>query len=131
MGGEEPGDLAPRLEPGPFVFDVVEDAALSGALQDGDWVAVVREAEGVTVVRPASGHGRGAGGFEAAMITLDLTSGLDWIGLSAAVTTALADAGIACNVVAGAHHDHLFVPVQRAHDALAVLQSLRWPPAGG
>ena len=37
----------------------------------------------------------------------------------------LADAGIACNMLAGYHHDHLLVPVARAGDAISLLRSLR------
>jgi hypothetical protein len=46
------------------------------------------------------------------------------VGLTAAVSGALAEAEIACNVVAGFHHDHLFVPWERRDEALAILQRL-------
>jgi len=59
-----------------------------------------------------------------------VTSDLHAVGLTAAVATALAAAGISCNVVAGACHDHLFVPVDRAGEALAALQALRQPSSG-
>jgi len=51
-------------------------------------------------------------------------SALEGVGLTAAVTSALADMGIACNVVAGFHHDHLFVPWQRREEALDALRRL-------
>jgi hypothetical protein len=40
------------------------------------------------------------------------------------MSTALSDAGISCNVLAGYHHDHLLVPSDRADEAIAVLQRL-------
>lgn len=40
------------------------------------------------------------------------------------VATGLAEAGLSCNVVAGFHHDHLFVEHSRADEALAVLRGL-------
>jgi hypothetical protein len=40
------------------------------------------------------------------------------------VSTVLADAGIACNVVAALRHDHLFVPAGRADEVQAILQAL-------
>ena len=46
------------------------------------------------------------------------------VGLTAAVSTALARAGIACNMLAGFHHDHLLVPLNRLDDALDVLDTL-------
>jgi hypothetical protein len=51
-------------------------------------------------------------------------SALDAVGLTAAVSRALADAGVSCNVIAGAHHDHLLVPFERGEEALAVLRGL-------
>lgn len=63
--------------------------------------------------------------FRAAWITLTVHSDLQAVGLTAAVATSLADAGISCNVVAAAHHDHLFVPVESAGLAIAVLQALQ------
>lgn len=62
--------------------------------------------------------------FVAAWLTLDVPSALDAVGLSAAVTTALAARGIACNLLAGFHHDHLLVPHDRADDAIAALEAL-------
>jgi len=52
-------------------------------------------------------------------------SDLAAVGLTAAFAQALAAVGISCNVLAGAHHDHLFVPVDRATDALAALRALQ------
>ena len=63
--------------------------------------------------------------FRSAWITLRVHSDLAAVGLTAAFARALADAGIACNVVAGVHHDHLFVPADRAGDALAALRALQ------
>jgi uncharacterized protein len=40
------------------------------------------------------------------------------------VASELAQAGLSCNVVAGYHHDHLFVPYDRAPSAVAVLEAL-------
>ena len=64
-------------------------------------------------------------GFVAAWLTLEVTSALDAIGLTAAVATALADAGISCNVLAGYHHDHLLVPEIRSAEAIAAIAALR------
>jgi uncharacterized protein len=45
----------------------------------------------------------------AARITLRASSALEETGLNAAVSRALADAGISCYVIAGAAHDRLFM----------------------
>ena len=57
-------------------------------------------------------------------ITLGVTSSLQAVGLTAAVAGALAAAGIAANVVAAFHHDHVFVPADRAADVMACLAGL-------
>ena len=44
--------------------------------------------------------------------------------------TSLAAAGIPSNPVSGFHHDHLFVPVDRSDEALALLRSLAVAPPG-
>lgn len=89
-------------------------------------IATFLEREGLSLIveeRVAVSH-RLAPAFRAAWITLTVYSDLNAVGLSAAVSTALADAGISCNVVAAVHHDHLFVPVDRANDAMALLRRL-------
>ena len=57
-------------------------------------------------------------------ITLQVHSNLEAVGLTAAVATALAEEGISANVVAATCHDHVFVPVAKAEQALAVLQAV-------
>ncbi len=51
-------------------------------------------------------------------------SSLEAVGLTAAVSAALTEAKISCNVLAGFHHDHLLVPVADAERALEVLHEL-------
>jgi hypothetical protein len=60
-----------------------------------------------------------------AQITLRVHSSLSAVGLIAAVSAAFAREGIACNPVSAFHHDHLFVPWPRRHDALAALAQLQ------
>ena len=62
--------------------------------------------------------------FVGAWITLQVHSSLEAIGLTAAVSAALTEAKISCNVLAGFHHDHLLVPVADADRALEVLHEL-------
>ncbi|MBT8148211.1 MAG: ACT domain-containing protein, partial [Gammaproteobacteria bacterium] len=58
------------------------------------------------------------------LLTLKVHSSLEAVGLTAAVSGALAEQGISANVVAAYHHDHILVPAHQAHDALAILQKL-------
>ena len=51
--------------------------------------------------------------------------GVIWIAaLLAAILPRLAAAGIGVNPVSAFHHDHLFVPSDRAEDALAILSGI-------
>ncbi len=116
--------MRPELHAGAWAWCALP----AGTPIDGaDAVATVREAEGLTVVvEQAQALARGWDVvFRSAWITLRVHSDLAAVGLTAAFGRALADAGIACNVIAGVHHDHLFVPVDRAADALAALQALQ------
>ena len=57
-------------------------------------------------------------------ITLEVHSSLQAVGLTAVVATELTKHNISANVVAATFHDHVFVPADRATDALRCLQSI-------
>jgi len=110
LGGMLAG-MAPVLDGREWRFAVIEGNPPADAF------ALIREDEGLTAI-----VAQGGGGF--ARITLMVHSALEGVGLTAAVAGALAAGGIACNVVAGFHHDHLFVPWERRDEALDILQRL-------
>ena len=56
---------------------------------------------------------------------LPLDADLHAVGFTAAFSAALGDAGISCNVFAGAYHDHVFVPFDQGERAVAVLRELQ------
>jgi len=123
--------LAPGLEPEEYVFCTLPcTAAMPAALAP---LATMREAEGLSLVLPAETPRDAGLACEGPfrLITLRVHSSLKAVGLTAAVAGALAAAGISANVVAGYHHDHLFVPADRAEDALAVLCNLSETASGG
>ena len=115
--------IEPVLRPGSFVFAVVADESmLAGVAPE----ATVREEEGLTVVLPRE-RADALGlpyDYVAAWITLRVHSALDAVGLTSAVSRALADAGLSCNVIAGYHDDHLLVPAERGHEAVRLLRDL-------
>ncbi|GAA4902337.1 ACT domain-containing protein [Streptomonospora salina] len=113
--------LEPFLRPGTYVF-ARADVPPAGVVP----AVTVAEDEGLTVVCTRE-EAEAAGldyGFAAAWITLRVHSALDAVGLTAAVSAALAEAGLACNVVAGYHHDHLFVPAGEGERAAELLRRL-------
>jgi hypothetical protein len=87
--------------------------------------ATVAEAEGMTVVAVlADLESAGFRSAPWARISLTVQSDLAAVGLTAAFSGALGRKGISCNVIAGFHHDHLFVPWDRRFDAMAALEAL-------
>lgn len=124
--------LHPTLAAEPFVFVTLPGAHYGDAAALRP-VAAVAEAEGLSLVVPEP-HARAAGlPFEGVYrrITLQVHSSLEAVGLTAAVAACLAARGIAANVVAGYHHDHLLVPTARAGEALAALRHLAAEAAAG
>ena len=128
MSGEPIRDLhtllaqiSPALDPREYVF-VTSTAPHDAAAQVAR--LTFHEDEGVTyVLERARAETLGlAYAFPCKQITLQVTSALDAIGFVAAVATTLARNGIASNVVSAYHHDHLFVPAERADEALAILR---------
>jgi uncharacterized protein len=116
-------NMNPRLNPGEYVFCTVERADVPTDWEPLGWF---REQEGTTVIVPRSrADALGLSySFGGAWITLNVHSALEAVGLTAAVSRALAQAGISCNIVAGYYHDHLFVPVHEANRALEMLRAL-------
>ncbi|MET3806089.1 dihydrofolate reductase [Nakamurella sp. UYEF19] len=113
--------LEPELHRGEYVYCTVEKVPAGT-----DPVVVVAESEGITLVLPAEQAEQAglAGIFPCSWITLRVPSALHAVGLTAAVAGALTRDGISCNIIAGYHHDHLFVPTDRADDTLAALAAL-------
>ncbi len=107
-----------------YVFCRIEDSQLSDLL--GDCLCIFRECEGLSAILPLSLAERcgleTSGGFR--QITLQVFSSLDAVGLTAAIVTELASAGISANVVAALNHDHVFVPQDQAQQALQLLRGI-------
>lgn len=122
-------NMDPRRNEGEWVF-VRVDAVPASA----EPVVVVAEDEGTTLVlRRDRADALGlAYGPVMTWITLRIHSSLEAVGLTAAVSAALADAGVPANVVAGYTHDHLFVPVEQAGAAMRALHALAasWASTG-
>ena len=116
--------MQPELNEGVYVFSSVPADRDVSKLAP---VATFREREGLTLILDEATALREElpALFRAAWITLTVHSDLEAVGLTAAVAEALTKASISCNVVAAAFHDHLFVPVERAADALAQLTGLQ------
>ena len=115
-------------------------AGMAPALRGRDWgyavadavpaglspFATVAEDEGLTLIAPMAALQAAGLAVQGPMarITLCVHSSLAAVGLTAAVSGALAAQGISANMVAGFHHDHIFLPAADADRAMDVLAGL-------
>ena len=117
--------MTPVLQPGRFVFATLPDGT---ALPAASIVPVMsfREAEGLTLIlsEEAAAQLGLPGIFPSRMITLEVHSSLEAVGFLAAITHHLAAAGMGVNPVSAFYHDHLFVPAERAEEAMRLLREL-------
>ena len=116
--------MDPSLNPGTYAF-VVAPATVQ--VPQDQIIASIREPEGLSLVvpEPLALALELPVAYSAAWITLTVHSDLAAVGLTAAFSGALGHAGISCNVIAGVHHDHLFVPAEQAQQAMGVLAQLQ------
>jgi uncharacterized protein len=129
VSGEEDLDkllaqMRPKLIAGDFVFCTV------AKMQYGDHaqlqpLASYQEDEGLTLVLEKHAAENAGLAYDAVFscITLTVHSSLEAVGLTAAVSSKLAAAGISANVIAAYYHDHLFVPKNKAELALQLLSA--------
>ena len=114
--------MTPEMQRGEYVFCTVE----------GNYTDYVHlnplgcfvESEGLTLILSVEAAEKAQLPYESTFkqITLTVHSSLDAVGLTAAVAAKLASYDISANVVAAYYHDHVFVPSERANEALLALQ---------
>ena len=117
--------LQPVLAPETYVFCSIAQASY-GFLANTTPLASVQEPEGLTLVLPQEQADQNGLSYEGVFhcIRLDVHSSLEAVGLTAAVSTRLAQAHISANMFAGTHHDLILVPTDCAQAALEALQHL-------
>ena len=118
-------EMSPELRPGHFVFASMPGAAY-GEHAELAPIGVFQESEGLTFIISQEAAEANNVPFEGIfrMITLNVHSSLEAVGLTAASAARLAEHGISANVMAGYYHDHIFVPAQDANKALTALKGL-------
>lgn len=109
--------LRPRLDPRRFSFETHSGMTVAEGAERRP-IGLFQESEGLTLIV------EGGEGPYFSMITLGVHSSLEAVGLTAAISTALASAGISANMVAAYFHDHVFIAEADATRALAVLEAL-------
>ncbi len=116
--------MEPRLSGTEFGFGTTADPTAASAIPGV--IATFAEGEGLSVIAPASALAEAGVAHSSgwAKISLTVHSSLSAVGLTAALASALGEAGISANIVAAYFHDHLFVPWKQRHRAMHVLAAL-------
>ena len=115
--------MRPILASESYVFAHVADVS---KLDLNKVFARINEPEGVTLI--VESELAKTWGLEASslfsLITLQIHSSLEAVGLTAAFSKTLADNGISANVVAGFYHDHILVAQHDAERAIKALEAM-------
>ncbi|CAD7931296.1 unnamed protein product [Amoebophrya sp. A25] len=120
--------LKPVLNPGTYVFGSLSPAEVSKIPRE-DTACEFKEKEGVAIVmekEKAKKHGIKVSPFEASWIQLDTYSAVEACGLTSVFSRALTQGGVSCNIIAGFHHDHLFVAKEDTVKAMNILHGLAY-----
>lgn len=90
-------------------------------------ISTFQEEEGVSLIVTREVADRNGISYDSVFkrITISLHTSLDAVGLTALLSTALAEKGISANVVAAFYHDHIFIPSDKAEVALDAINALK------
>ncbi len=118
-------NMRPHLSDEEYVFCTISLLNLDSVINLNP-ICTFKEDEGLTVVLEKMSALKANLQFNEVFkkITLQVHSSLEAVGLTAAVSTALANENISANVIAAYYHDHIFVPTSKSNIALNVLKSL-------
>ena len=116
-------NMTPVLNEGDYVYCTVSSLH---SIDTANIIGLFKEEEGITVIlkKEVADQLQLEYSYIAAWITLTVHSSLAATGLTAAFSTALAQEGISCNVVAAYYHDHIFVAKEDADKAVVALKKL-------
>jgi hypothetical protein len=119
-------EMKPILDTTDYIFSTTKCFQIDEKITILSPIATFLESEGMTVVVTKMNADKHKLAYDAVFnkITLKVHSSLEAVGLTAAISTALASNGISGNVVAGYFHDHIFVPKDKADLALEILEEL-------
>ena len=115
--------MQPRLLEDEYVFCTMNSTADTADLNP---LATYQEEEGLSLLIEKSRADQYSIPYTSSFrgITLSVHSSLDAVGFTAAVSRKLASHGISANVIAAHYHDHVFVPADRAEQAISLLTEL-------
>lgn len=128
MSGEKNLDkllknMTPKLIEGEYIFTTIPSGKYGQYIHFHPLASFMEE-EGLTLIIPKKEADLNELNYDGVFrcITLTIHSSLDAVGLTAKVSTKLADHGISANVIAAYYHDHIFVQTEKAEDAINALK---------
>lgn len=115
--------MQPKLNAVEYVFCTINNLQLVDATKI---ISFFKEDEGYTIIiqKELADELKFSYTGLYSWITLTVHSSLEAVGLTAAISNALSNAKISCNVVAAYYHDHIFIPVKDANKAIEILKTL-------
>ncbi|MGV6852472.1 MAG: ACT domain-containing protein [bacterium] len=118
-------NLEPTVLADTFVFCTV-DFELEKRLSELKPLATMQEKEGLSLVLSQSIADQHGFTYEGVFqcVSLRVHSSLESVGLTAKLSTVLAESQIPANIIAGYYHDHILVPVALVNQALIAIKGL-------
>ncbi|MDB4303959.1 ACT domain-containing protein [Desulfosarcina sp.] len=119
-------EMKPVLDRTDYVFSTKKCFQIDEEIIALNPIATFLESEGMTVVVSKIKAEKHKLSYDTIFnkITLEVHSSLEAVGLTAAISTALASRNISANMVAGYYHDHIFIPKDKSDLALETLEGL-------
>ncbi|WP_295936510.1 ACT domain-containing protein [uncultured Alistipes sp.] len=119
-------NIEPVLDERDFVFCTFADPDWDSVRQLNP-VGFFQEKEGFTLIITEHDAIDKSIGYQSVyrLISLNVHSSLDAVGLTAAFSAKLAERNISANVVAAYYHDHIFVPKEQALQAFDAIFELQ------
>ncbi|MBL4681422.1 MAG: ACT domain-containing protein [Pseudomonadales bacterium] len=114
--------LNPELDPRLYVFCTIDSSSID-KLRKITTIATFQEKEGLSLTLTkleADKHGLSYEG-EFKLISFNVHSSLDAVGMTAAISKKLTEKNISANIIAAYHHDHIFISQVDAERALLAL----------
>lgn len=116
-------NMTPKINDTEYIFTTIPNGKYGQYVHFHPLASFI-EPEGLTLIIPREEADNNSLNYDGVFkcITLTIHSSLDAVGLTAKVSTKLADHGISANVIAAYYHDHIFVQSEKAEAALGALK---------
>lgn len=110
-----------------YIFCTLQQQVITQSIIDLNPIGIFKEREGISLIITKEIAEQNNIKFDSIfrLISLQVYSSLNAVGLTAAIATKLASSGISANVVAAYYHDHIFVPEENATKALSLVEELQ------